>query len=122
MHDVERLEGELLAAIAAAPSLEALEGVRVAALGRQGSITGLLKTLGGMDPEARAVAGPAYNGLRETVAAALAQRKGVLEAEALERRLAAERLDMTLPVPAPPRGVVHPVNQVMDELAAIFAD
>jgi phenylalanyl-tRNA synthetase alpha chain len=122
MHDIERLEGELLAAIAAAPSLEALEGVRVAALGRQGSITGLLKTLGGMDPQARAVAGPAYNGLRETIAAALAQRRAVLEAEALERRLAAERLDMTLPMPAPARGVVHPVSQVMDELAEIFAD
>jgi len=122
MQQVDALQGELLAAIASASSPEGLEAVRVGALGKSGSVTALLKTLGGMDPEARAAAGPAYNGLRETVAAALAERRTALDAEALAARLASERIDMTLPMPAPARGSVHPISQVMDELAEIFAD
>jgi phenylalanyl-tRNA synthetase alpha chain len=122
MHDADALRGELLAAIDAASSPEALEAVRVAALGKSGRVTALLKTLGAMDPDARARAGPAYNRLREAVASALAERRAVLEAETLNARLASERLDMTLPMAPPAQGGVHPISQVMDELAEIFAD
>ena len=59
---------------------------------------------------------------RERVTEALAERKAALEGEALERRLATEGLDMTLPAAPAPQGSVHPVSQVMDELAEIFAD
>ena len=92
------------------------------ALGKSGAVTGLLKTLGGMSPEERQVEGPRIQRLREAVTAAIADRKAGLEAAALDARLAGERLDMTLPVDVPPRGSVHPVSQVMDELAEIFAD
>ncbi|WP_181814839.1 phenylalanine--tRNA ligase subunit alpha [Sphingomonas aracearum] len=112
----------MLTAIAAATGLEALEACRVSALGKQGSVTALLKTLGGMSPEQRLVEGPRIQGLREAVSTAIAERKAALEAAALEARLASERLDMTLPVEAVPAGTVHPVSQVMDELAEIFAD
>lgn len=122
MSDISTLQSETLAAIDAADSIEALESVRVAALGKQGSISALLKTLGSMSPEERQAKGPVINGLREAVADALATKKAVLETALLDRKLATEWLDLTLPSPETPRGSVHPVSQVMDELAEIFAD
>src|SRR5688572_21354765 len=122
MADLEQLSGELLARISSAPDLATLEAERVSALGKQGRITQLLKTLGGMTPEQRQSEGPRIHALREAVTEAIAARKAALEGEALERRLATEGLDMTLPVAAPVQGSVHPVSQVMDELAEIFAD
>src|SRR4051812_43886327 len=121
MADLDQLSGDLLARIAAAPALAALEGERVGALGKQGVVTQLLKTLGGMTPEQRQAEGPRIHALREQVSEAIAARKAALEGEALERRMATEQLDMSLPVAPPPAGTVHPVSQVMDELAEIFA-
>ena len=120
--DLEQLRSDLLASIDAATGLDAVEALRVHALGKQGAITGLLKTLGAMSPEERQEQGPRIHGLREAVTAALADRKAVLERLALDARLASETLDMTLPVDGVPAGSVHPVSQVMDELAEIFAD
>ena len=88
MTDLTRLEADLLAQVAAAADLAALDEVRVAALGKQGSISGLLKSLGGMSPDERKEQGPKINGLRDRVASAVAERKAVLEAEALSVRLA----------------------------------
>src|SRR3954466_8130194 len=122
MSDPDTLAGGLIGRIAAAADLQALEAERVAALGKQGSVTQLLKTLGGMTPEQRQAEGPRIHALRECVAEAIAERKAALEAEALGRRMATERLDTTLPVAPPPAGTVHPVGQVLDELAEIFAD
>jgi phenylalanyl-tRNA synthetase alpha chain len=122
MADIENLSGHWLARIAAAPDLTALEAERVAALGKQGAVTALLKTLGAMTAEQRQAEGPRIHGLRERVSEAIAARKAELEAAELDRRLATETLDMTLPVDTGPRGSVHPVSQVMDELAEIFAD
>ncbi|HEY0112342.1 MAG TPA: phenylalanine--tRNA ligase subunit alpha [Allosphingosinicella sp.] len=113
---------ELLARIDAAPDLSALEAERVAALGKQGAITSLLKTLGQMSPQQRQAEGPRIHALRERVSEAIAARKARLEAEVLERKLATETLDMTLPPAPAPQGSVHPVSQVMDELAEVFAD
>jgi phenylalanyl-tRNA synthetase alpha chain len=122
MTDIQTLQTQALAAIDAALTLEALEAVRIDALGKQGSVSALLKTLGQMSPEERQSQGPVINGLREAVTSAIAAKKAALEAELLNARLATERLDMTLPAPETPRGSVHPVSQVMDELAEIFAD
>ncbi|WP_133364627.1 phenylalanine--tRNA ligase subunit alpha [Qipengyuania sediminis] len=112
---------ETLAAIAAADP-QALEGIRVAALGKAGWVTAALKTLGAMTPEARQAQGPRIQALRSEIAGAIEARKAVLDAAAREAQLAREGLDLTLPVTAAPRGSVHPVSQVMDELAEIFAD
>jgi phenylalanyl-tRNA synthetase alpha chain len=122
MSDIETLQTELIAAIDSADTLEALEVVRVSALGKQGSVSALLKTMGGMSPEERQSQGPIINGLRERITSALAAKKAELETAELNRRLATERIDMTLPAPDAPRGTIHPVSQVMDELAEIFAD
>ena len=120
--DIEELSKAWTSRIADAADLHALEAARVAALGKQGEVTALLKTLGAMSPEQRQIEGPRIHGLREKVAGAIEARKAALEAEALERRLSTERLDMTLPAEPELRGTVHPVSQVMDELAEIFAD
>jgi phenylalanyl-tRNA synthetase alpha chain len=121
-NDGDPMNAELLARIVGAADLSALEAERVAVLGKQGVVTGLLKSLGAMTPEQRQVEGPRIHALRERVTGAIATRKAELEAAELERRLAGEGADMTLPVSAGPQGSVHPVSQVMDELAEIFAD
>ncbi|MES2270275.1 MAG: phenylalanine--tRNA ligase subunit alpha [Pseudomonadota bacterium] len=122
MTETTALKSGLLADIAAANSLAAVEELRVGALGKQGVITALLKTLGGMSADERLEKGPAIQDLRESVTAAIAERKATLEQAALDARLASEKLDMTLPADIGPVGSVHPVSQVMDELAEIFAD
>jgi phenylalanyl-tRNA synthetase alpha chain len=122
MSDVDHNGADILARILAAPDLPALEAERVAALGKQGAVTQLLKTLGGMTSEQRQAEGPRIHGLRERVAGAIAARRAALERAELDRRLATETLDMTLPVSTGEQGSVHPVSQVMDELAEIFAD
>jgi phenylalanyl-tRNA synthetase alpha chain len=122
MTDIAQLERDLMQQIAAAPEQRALEEVRVAALGKKGTIAELLKTLGGMTPEQRKVQGPLLNGLRDRVTEAIATRKEQLENQALEARLLTERVDVTLPVPEIPKGSVHPVSHVRDQLIAIFAD
>jgi phenylalanyl-tRNA synthetase alpha chain len=121
MTDLTSLDAELTAAVAAAADLAALDAVRVAALGKTGSISALLKSLGGMTPDERKAAGPVINGLRDRVAGLIAARKGELEAAALDARLNAERVDLTLPAPPRRKGSVHPTMQVFDELIAIFA-
>ncbi len=113
---------EALSRIAGAQDLEAIEGLRVEFLGKQGSISGLLKTLGGMNPDERQSEGPRIHALREDVTQALTARKAALEGAALDARLAAERIDLSLPAPEAAKGSVHPISQVLDELAEIFAD
>ncbi|WP_106753866.1 phenylalanine--tRNA ligase subunit alpha [Pannonibacter carbonis] len=124
MSDIDSLYTEISAAIAAATSEAALEEVRISALGKKGSISEMLKTLGSMSPEERQTKGAAINGLKTRVTDELAARKDVLKEAALEARLASERVDVTLPQRAAPAemGRIHPIAQVIDELTAIFAD
>ena len=120
--DIATLEADLAAAIDAAATLDALEQVRVAALGKKGRVTELMKGLGRMSPDERKTQGPRLNGLKTRVADRLADRRAALEEAVLDARLATERVDVTLPVGDRPDGRIHPVAPVMDELAEIFAD
>ena len=124
MTDLSTLETELVNAIAAASDEAALEAVRVAAIGKAGSISGLLKTLGAMTPDERKEKGPLINGLRDRITEALATKREALKSAALDARLQSERVDVTLPLPQSPaaRGRIHPISQVIDELTTIFAD
>lgn len=122
MTDLSALTEEVTAAIAGAADLDALEAVRVAAIGKKGSVTGLTKQLGGMSVDERKEFGPKFNKLKNDVAALIDARKAVLEVEALNARLASETVDVTLPVNGLEQGRIHPVSQVMDELAEVFAD
>ncbi len=122
--NIATLRTEIAAAVAAATDESAIEAVRVAALGKKGSVSALLATLGSVAPEERKSAGAAINGLKAEVTALIEARATDLATRAMEARLAAERLDVTLPVrPAPTtEGRIHPVSQVIDEITAIFSD
>ena len=122
--DLSKLESETLSEITAAGDLASLDAVRVASLGKKGSVSELMSKLGSLPAEERKSFGQAVNTLKGKVSDALEARKAVLEAAALDTRLATERADITLPVRlgAQGEGRIHPVSQVMDELIEIFAD
>lgn len=122
MTDATQLQTDIETQISGADTLEALEAIRVNAIGKKGSVSALMKTLGRMTPEERQTEGPKLNALKRDVADAIAARKDVLEEAALAAQLAAEQIDATLPIETQPQGTIHPVSQVMDELAEIFAD
>ena len=124
MVDEAELERNTLAEIRAADTETGLDAVRVAALGKKGSVSALMATLGQMPPDERKAKGAALNLLKDRVSAALAERRETLEAQALAARLAAETLDVSLPVRDAPvlAGRLHPISQVTDEITAIFAD
>jgi phenylalanyl-tRNA synthetase alpha chain len=124
MSDIATLSQQILSDIAAAADEGALETARIAALGRNGTITALLKTLGTITPEERRVQGPLINGLKDKVTAAIEARRAELKNASLDQRLNTEAVDVTLPVREPPAetGRIHPISQVTDEVTAIFAD
>jgi phenylalanyl-tRNA synthetase alpha chain len=124
MSDLASLETETLGAIEAAADEVALESARLGALGKKGTVSALLATLGKMAPDERKTRGAAINLLKDRIVGAIEARREVLRQAALDARLKAEVVDVTLPVrPAPlETGRIHPITQVMDELAVIFAD
>ncbi len=124
MTDIETLEASLSDAINAADNERALEEVRISALGKRGSISALMKSLGSMSPDERKIMGPALNGLKTRITSAIAAQKQLLAERALEARLASERVDITQPTRTGPaeEGRIHPISQVMEEIEAIFAD
>src|SRR5437762_13409433 len=124
MSDLAKLETATLSQIAAADDEAALEAVRVAALGKKGSISALLSMLGKMSPDERKTQGAAINQAKDKVSQALTARREILKSASLDARLASETIDVTLPLREAPaeQGRIHPLSQVMDELTAIFAD
>ena len=124
MTDLSTLETDTLASIATADDEPALDQARVAALGKKGTISALLSTLGKMAPDERKARGAEINVLKDKVLAAFEARRDTLREAALAARLSAEVVDVSLPVRPSPleTGRIHPISQVMDELSVIFAD
>lgn len=122
MTDITSQTEAALAAITAAASLDALEAERLETLGKKGWVSLALKTLGAMTQEERTAAAPAIQSARAAIADALDAKKAALESAELAAALARETIDLTLPAQVAPKGSIHPVSQVMDELAEIFAD
>src|SRR5437868_14615513 len=124
MSDLAQLESQILGQIAAAGDEAALEAVRVAALGKKGSISALLATLGKMSPDERKTQGAAINLAKDKVTQALSERRDILKSAALDARLASETIDVTLPLreAAAEQGRIHPLSQVFEEVNTIFAD
>jgi phenylalanyl-tRNA synthetase alpha chain len=122
MDEITGLRAKYLTAIAAASDEAGLEAVRLAALGKKGEVSGLMRGLGAMAPAERQAAGPALNALKDTLADAFAEARARLGDAALDARVAAERADISLPPRPLPQGTIHPVSQVLDEISAIFAD
>ena len=119
---MEDLRNAYMARISGAADQATLEEVRLAALGKKGEISLMMRELGRMSPEERQTTGKALNLLRDELDTALRARKAALEDAALDERLRAEWLDVTLPARYRPRGTIHPVTQVTEECTAIFAD
>lgn len=122
MSDIEALRSTYLTRIMDAADAPALEEVRLAALGKKGEISGKMKELGKMSPEERQTTGAALNRLRDEIDTALRARREGMENAALDARLAAEWLDVTLPGRPRRQGSIHPVSQVIEEVTEIFAD
>ncbi|AQS40787.1 MAG: Phenylalanyl-tRNA synthetase alpha chain [Candidatus Tokpelaia hoelldobleri] len=124
MSNIDTLEQDIRNAIEAAQDMETLEAVRIHALGKKGSISEKLKSLGSMSVEERQTAGPALNGLKTRITDLLAEKREQLKRAAVAARLKHEMVDVTLPVrPGPAeQGRIHPISQVIDEITAIFSD
>lgn len=121
--DLDTLEKDMLALVADATDLAALDAARVAALGKKGRIAELMQQLGSLAPEARRAFGQTVNTLKARVTEALDAKRVMLESSALDTKLATEQADVTLPVRLGPvaEGRIHPVSQVFDECVEIFA-
>ena len=121
MSDLDTIKEKYASQIEAAADLRALDDIRVAALGKKGEVSLKMRELGKMSVEEKKVMGPALNGLKNEIAALVETRKTALEDAALDAALTSETLDMSLPV-GRPAGTLHPVQQVMEEMAVIFSD
>lgn len=121
MSEIESLQTEALAAIADASAPDTLEALRVSLLGKSGRLTAQLKSLGALPPEARKSAGEAINRARDAITEALTARKTVLDAAALDARLANESIDITLPGRDAEVGTLHPVGRTLERIAEVFA-
>jgi phenylalanyl-tRNA synthetase alpha chain len=119
---ITALKTELTQMVETAADLPTLEAARVAALGKNGKITGLMKSLGAMDPEERKSAGAALNVLKDDIAALIEKQEAALKSQALDQKLANEQIDITLSPRPDRKGHIHPISQTMEELTAIFAD
>jgi len=122
MENLQDIQTRIQAAIDQTSDLAALDEVRVAALGKKGEVSLLMRTLGGMTPQERKEFGPKLNALKNELNQAVSVRRDVLEEQALNERLASETIDVTLPAHQTPKGTLHPVSQVFAEAAVIFAD
>ena len=119
---MDDLRDKYLTAIAGAADEAALEELRIAAVGKKGEVALQMRELGKMSPEERQIMGPKLNALKDEINTALAAKKSALEDAALDERLKAEWLDVTLPPRPRPQGTIHPVSQVTEEVTAILAD
>ncbi|WP_424930883.1 phenylalanine--tRNA ligase subunit alpha [Amaricoccus macauensis] len=122
MDGITELREKYLGAIEAADDEAALEDVRVAALGKKGEVSALMRSLGGMSPEERKTAGPALNALKSDLNGAILAARARFADAALSARLATEWADVTLPSRPRTEGTIHPVSRVMEEVVTIFAD
>jgi phenylalanyl-tRNA synthetase alpha chain len=121
MDDLDSRANQALADIENAASLDALETLRVGLLGKSGIVTAALKSLGTLAPDERKARGAEVNRLKDRLAEALSMRKQALEQAELDRRLASEKLDITLPGRDGARGGIHPITRALERIAAIFA-
>ena len=120
MNAVTELQERALTEIRASSDLQELDDLRVRYLGKKGEITAQLKSLGAMEPEQRKAFGQSVNAARDALNTAIAERKQMLEKQALEQRLLSERVDVTLPGRGERLGGLHPVTMAMERAISIF--
>jgi phenylalanyl-tRNA synthetase alpha chain len=121
IEELESLKAATLERVSDAPDLAALDAVRVAVLGKKGSLTGVLRGLGALPAEERPAVGKISNEVRAAIEQALDERKAVLSDAALAAQVAADAVDVTLPGRKRLPGRKHLINQIVDELVDIFS-
>jgi phenylalanyl-tRNA synthetase alpha chain len=121
MENLDALVGQALKAIEQADDVSTLEQIRVQYLGKKGELTQVMKTLGNIPNEERPKVGAMVNEAKEQVSSALNARKSTMEAAALDQKLAAERIDVTLPGRGQVSGGLHPVTRTLERIEQIFA-
>jgi len=119
--ELDRLVAEAEQAVEAAADLQGLDQVRVEYLGKKGKLTERMKTLGQLAPEERPKAGQAINQAKQAVQQAIEARKAELKQAALEAKLAAEKVDVTLPGRRITAGSLHPVTRTLQRIEDLFA-
>ena len=122
MQNLDAISSEILSAVDAAETIEALEAVRIEALGKKGRVSLMMRQLGGMDPEERKAAGQALNVVKDSIAAAIETRQSDLSRAALDARLTAEAIDVSLPSRPEAEARLHPLSRTIEEVVAIFAE
>jgi phenylalanyl-tRNA synthetase alpha chain len=120
--NIAALKTELTSLVNDAQDITSLEAARVAALGKKGRITDLMKNLGAMSPEERKEAGVTMNALKDEIANLIEAKETILKAQAMQERLAHETADISASVRPQAKGTIHPTTQTMDEFVSIFAD
>ena len=121
MQDYEQLKNEILEKIDESSTLEALEDVRVESLGKKGSLSLLMKQLGSIEPDKRRETGQKLNLIQKEVLATIENKKEVLRKDHINKKLANESVDITLPIRPETHGKIHPLSKTMDEVISIFA-
>lgn len=120
MEDLEELKQRAQDAIEAAADARVLEELRVEYLGKKGQITALLKGLSSLEPDQRREAGARINVVKQDVQTWISDKKVGLEQEAIEQRLAAETIDVTLPGRGAQTGRLHPVTRTIERIEDFF--
>lgn len=120
LEELEQLAGKALGAIAAADSSQGLDDVRVEYLGKKGLVTQHMKSLGKLSAEERPKAGQLINEVKQRIQESLENKKSALTSAALDSRLAAEKLDVTLPGRGQSVGGLHPVTRTMERIEDLF--
>ena len=121
MQDYEQLKNEILEKIDKSFTLEGLEDVRVESLGKKGSLSLLMKQLGSIEPDKRRETGQKLNLIQKEVLATIENKKEVLRKDHINKKLANESVDITLPIRPETHGKIHPLSKTMDEVISIFA-
>jgi phenylalanyl-tRNA synthetase alpha chain len=122
MESIDSVRAELMADVAAATDLDAIEQLRIRELGKKGRLTGLMRGLAQLSVDERRSVGAALNVVKDDLVAAIERRRGELEDAALDARLASETIDVTLPMRPQALGRIHPISQTIDEVVAIFGE
>ncbi|MDB2325314.1 phenylalanine--tRNA ligase subunit alpha, partial [Alphaproteobacteria bacterium] len=122
MQNLDALSTEIITAIDAASSLPELEAVRIDVLGKKGRLSLMMRELGAMEPDARKQAGAELNRVKDMIAAAIDAKQALLGDAALDARLVAEAIDLSLPSRPQTEARLHPLSRTIEEVVAIFAE
>ena len=117
---IEKIKKTAIDEIAKAEDLQTLEDARVKYLGKKGKLTAVLRGMGGLSPEERPIIGGLVNEAKEILEKLIQEKEEKFKAEELNKKLEAEKIDITLPSTKMKRGSIHPVNRIIEDIEDLF--